>query len=478
MPSMSVWLARQGIVRPLAWGYLALLLFMVGDGVELGFLAPYLESRGFAASDVATLVSVCGIVVAVAAWLAGALAEAWGPRRVMTLGFAIWAGFEVIFLALGVMAGNYAVMLVSYGIRGLGYPFFAYGFLVWVTMATPKEVIGRAVGWYWFASTAGLGVVSSYFAGAVIPVVGELVTLWISLAFILAGGLILFFLVRARSGGGGEGAGAASNLRQVVKGLTVLKTHPKVGVGGVVRIINTLCFYAFPVFVASHMVHDVGFSLPQWQTIWGTMLFANIIGNVLSGYLGDRIGQINVVAWIGGVGCVIAVLAMYYVPEWLGPNFAATMAVAIVLGLAMAAYVPLSAIVPLLAPSQKAAAVAILNLGAGLSNAAGPVLARVFLGPLGVGGLMWLLAAVYAAGIGLTLLLRDGARDEGDACPPEDEEGMMGERMLASENGSSSHGGQGAAGEGRPAALPARDDAPRDRRAAGALAREGDPAAG
>lgn len=73
---------------------------------------------------------------------------------------------------------------------------------------------------------------------------------------------------------------------------------------------------------------------------------------------------------------------------------------------------PLSAIVPLLAPTQKAAAVAILNLGAGLTNAVGPVMARVFPGPLGVAGLMWLPAAVYAAGVGLTLLLREG-REEG-----------------------------------------------------------------
>ena len=424
-------LARQGIVRPLAWGYLALLLFMVGDGVELGFLAPFLESRGFAAADVATLVSVYGIVVAAAAWLAGALAEAWGPRRVMMIGFAVWVVFEVIFLSLGVMAGNYTVMLLSYGIRGLGYPFFAYGFLVWVTMETPKAVIGRAVGWFWFANTAGLGVVSAYFAGGVIPVIGELATLWVSLAFIAAGGLILLFLVRARTQA--SSGGAAANMRQIVRGLTVVKSHPKVGIGGVVRIINTLCFYAFPVFVASHMVHEVGFSLPQWQTIWGTMLFANIVGNVLSGYLGDRIGQINVVAWFGGVGCVVAVLAMYYVPEWLGPNFAATTAVGIVLGLAMAAYVPLSAIVPLLAPTQKAAAVAILNLGAGLSNAVGPVMARVFLGPLGVGGLMWLLAAVYAAGIGLTLMLREG-REAGGHRPrklsPDESARHDGEPML------------------------------------------------
>ncbi|WP_031468472.1 MFS transporter [Sciscionella sediminilitoris] len=407
------WLGRQGIVRPLAWGFLAVLLFMVGDGVELGFLAPYLESIGFAAADVATLVSVYGIVVAVAAWLAGALAEAWGPRRVMLAGFLIWFVFELLFLGIGVATKNYPVMLISYGIRGLGYPFFSYGFLVWVTMRTPKEVIGRAVGWYWFASTAGLGVVSSYFAGIVIPWLGQLATMWLSLVFIAAGGLLLIVAVRARSER--SDAGLSANLRKVAGGLTVVKDHPKVGIGGVVRIINTLCFYAFPVFISTHMINEIGFTLSQWQTIWGTMLFANILGNVAAGYLGDRIGQITVVAWFGGLLCVISVLAWYYVPEWLGANFAAAMAISILLGLGMAAYVPLSAIVPLLAPNNKAAAVAILNLGAGLSNAVGPVLARIFLGPLGVGGLMWLLAALYAVGIPLTYVLRDKRTEQASA---------------------------------------------------------------
>nr|WP_233272526.1 hypothetical protein [Rhodococcus sp. JT-3] len=80
------WLERQGIVRPLAWGYVAMLLFMVGDGVEVGFLATYLEVVGFTTADVATLVAVYGVVVALASWLSGALVEAWGPRRVMMIG--------------------------------------------------------------------------------------------------------------------------------------------------------------------------------------------------------------------------------------------------------------------------------------------------------------------------------------------------------------------------------------------------------
>lgn len=402
---IRVWLERQGIVKPLVWGYVGLALFMVGDGIELGFLAIFLEGRGFSPASIATLMSVYGVVVAISAWLSGALAEAWGPRRIMMTGFIVWAVFEVIFLWPGVAGENYTIMLLAYGIRGIGYPFFAYGFLVWITMETPKAVIGRAVGWYWFASTAGLGVIAAYFAGALIPVIGQFPTMWLSLAFVIAGGLLVAF--RVKTGPVERSSSPSESLRKILTGLTVVKSHPKVGVGGVVRIINTLCFYAFPVFLAPYMVDVVGFSVTEWQSIWGTMLLANVVGNVLCGYLGDKIGQINMIAWGGGLACALSVLGLYYVPALFGSNFALVLIVAVVLGLAMAAYVPLSAIVPLLAPAHKAAAVAILNLGAGLSNATGPLLARAFMASIGTVGLMWVIAALYVVGIALTFKLRD-----------------------------------------------------------------------
>lgn len=403
-PTRSAWLERQGIVRPLAWGYVAVLLFMVGDGIELGFMAPYLEGLGFSTSNIAALVTVYGVVVAIASWLAGALVEAWGPRRVMLIGFAVWVIFEIIFLAVGVATKNYPVMLVSYAIRGLGYPFFAYGFLVWVTIRTPDAVISRAVGWYWFSYTAGLGVISSYFAGFTIPLVGGLTTMWLSLAFVGAGGLISMFLIRAKSEA--TAAGLTSTIRSVVRGLTIMKDHPRIGVGGFVRIINGLIFYALPLFFASHLINDVGFSITEWQSIWGTMLLATLPGNLAAGYLGDRIGLVNVVAWFGGLLLSLSLLAWYFVPLFLGPNFIALMTVSIISGLGLGGFTPLTPLVALLSRQHKAAAVAVVNLGAGLSNAVGPAIVRIFLGPLGVAGVTFILAGLYAMSIPLTYLLR------------------------------------------------------------------------
>src|SRR6266545_2016857 len=91
-------LFRMGIYPPLAWGYLGLLLFMIGDGVESGYLSPYLLARGISQPEVAAVFTAYGVTAAVAAWFSGALSDLWGPRRVMWTGLGIWAVFEVLFL--------------------------------------------------------------------------------------------------------------------------------------------------------------------------------------------------------------------------------------------------------------------------------------------------------------------------------------------------------------------------------------------
>ena len=89
---------RLGIPRTLFWGFVGLLIFMIGDGVELGYLAPYLGQNNISDSDIAVLFTVYGVTVGIGSWCAGALSNIWGPRRVMWLGVAIWVVFEIVFL--------------------------------------------------------------------------------------------------------------------------------------------------------------------------------------------------------------------------------------------------------------------------------------------------------------------------------------------------------------------------------------------
>jgi len=105
------------------------------------------------------------------------------------------------------------------------------------------------------------------------------------------------------------------------------------------------------------------------------------------------------------VGSAITTLLLYYAPHTFGVNYHLAVVAAILYGATLAGYVPLSALMPSLAPENKGAAMSLLNLGAGASNWVGPAIVWVFLPIVGVAGVMWIYAVLYLISAGLTLLL-------------------------------------------------------------------------
>ncbi|MGW2389196.1 MFS transporter [Streptomyces lydicamycinicus] len=78
-------------------------------------------------------------------------------------------------------------------------------------------------------------------------------------------------------------------------------------------------------------------------------------------------------------------------------DFVACAVAAALYGIALAGYVPISALVPALAPRHKGQAMSALNLGAGASTFAGPAVVAVALGPVGVQGIAWIFALLHLA---------------------------------------------------------------------------------
>ena len=110
---------RIGLPPALFLGFVGLLFFMIGDGVESGYISPFLAENGAgSAHRAAMIISVYGLSVTLGSWLSGALSETWGPRRVMWIGLGIWAVFEILFLSVALTTHSYVLMLVCYGIRG------------------------------------------------------------------------------------------------------------------------------------------------------------------------------------------------------------------------------------------------------------------------------------------------------------------------------------------------------------------------
>ncbi len=405
------WIERLGMYPPLFFGYVGLLIFMIGDGVESGFLSPYLIDQGFAARRVALVFTAYGLTAAVAAWLSGALSDLWGPRRVMICGLVIWAVFHTCLLAIAIPSGSYELIVACYASRGLGYPLFAFGFLVWITAVTPRRRLGTAVGWFWFAFTAGLPTLGAQLASFLIPQIGETRTLWTALGLVLTGGAVVLLGVREPTGRRRLAHDDASPLQTLMSAITIAAREPKLIAGCAVRVINTAPQFGFLVFLPLYFTETIGFTLTQWLQLLSLMFLSNIIWNLLFGVIGDRLGWQRTVALCGGVGCAITTLLLYYVPLAAGPRFPLAALAGMAYGATLAGYVPLSALMPSLTPSHRGAAMSMLNLGAGNSVWVGPAIVAIFLPMVGTGGVMWIFSGLYLFSALLTLTL---------TLPPED----------------------------------------------------------
>ncbi|WP_209447234.1 MFS transporter [Amycolatopsis alba] len=390
-------LNRWGLPAPLFLGYAGLLLFMIGDGVESGFIAPFMADNGAGTEIKASyVITVYGVAVMLASWLSGALSDLWGPRRVMMIGLAIWLVFDVLFLAVAVSGENYALMLVFYGLRGFGYPMFAFGFLVWITAVAPVARLGAAVGWFYFAFTGGLPTLGALVASFTNPVLGHYGTLWVSVGLLALGGLLAIFGVRQRTGYTRLAPPDVKPVQSLVSSVSIAWKKPRVGVGMLVRVINTAPEFGMLVFFPTIFIEGIGFGESRWLLLVSVIYGTNIFFNLIFGVLSDRIGWRTTIFWFGAIGCAISILLLYFVPIAMGAEYYwLALLVGALYGATLAGFVPISALLPSLAPENKGGAMALLNLGAGAAAFVGPAIVSVFLGPLGAAGVVIVFAALY-----------------------------------------------------------------------------------
>lgn len=392
---------RIGLPQNLKWGYLGILIFMIGDGLEQGWLSPYVQDNGMSMEQSAMLFTVYGITIAISSFLSGVMADTFGVKKTMAIGLILYLIGVVGFAGFGLSSMNYSIMLLTYGFKGLGYPLFAYTFMVWIAYKTPQKRLSTAQGWFWFVFTGGLNVLGTYFAKAALPRIGEVNTIWTAVFFALLGAIFALWINKYDQKI--EKSDGASKLKELAKGFTIMKKERKVLLGGIVRTINTTAQFAFPVFMPTYMMEH-GFSLEQWLSIWAVIFMANIAFNLIFGIVGDKIGWQKTVFWFGAVNAAISVLLFFYAIPLTG-NYYIVMGCGMLWGIALAGYVPLSALMPSLVKEDKGAAVSVLNLGAGLPVFVGPAIVGIFYNLVGSVGIIWILAGLYVLSAVLTLFI-------------------------------------------------------------------------
>ncbi|WFR66814.1 MFS transporter [Curtobacterium flaccumfaciens] len=399
-------LDKMGIPRPLALGFLAVLVFMTGNGVESNFITPHMVAvLGSPEATVATIVTFYSLAALVGSYISGALADLIGPRRVMFLGFAVWVVFEVLFLiALGL--GSVPFAAVTYAIRGFGYPLFAFAFLVWVNITTPVERNGSAVGWFYVAFTGGLPTLGSLFAIGAIPVFGggtggETGAMVASIGLVVIGFLILLFGVRLPNGFSRIAPAGESAWRVLTSGIRLTVTRPKILMGFLVRLINTAPEFGMFVVLPAVIANERGWGQSRWLLMTVCVYATNILVNALFGWVGDKIGWQRTVKWFGIIGSAIGLVAWWYVPQLVpagsGWGYVLSVIAGCVFGCLLAGFVPMGAIMPALAPEHKGAAMAMYTTAAGGAAFLGTGVVAAVLA-LGGGGqaVTWTFVGLYA----------------------------------------------------------------------------------
>ena len=410
-------LDRAGLPRPLLIGYLAVLLFMIGDGIESNFISPFLVETGLTQQSAATVITVYGVFASIGAWFSGTLSNIWAPATVMRIGAALWVVLEAAFLLVAVPSGSEALIFALYGLRGLAYPMFAYAFLLWIQVAVPAERVGGASGWFWFAYTAGLPTIGSLIAAVAIPVVGSYATLWLGLALVALGGVIGGWCVKEVHGErplADRSAPDFSVSGELGRGVTVMIRYPRLAIAAAVRVINMAPYFGFFVFFPFYFTQQIGLSTSQYLLVVTAMGLFGLLADPFLGRLGDAFGWRRTVTWVGGVGSAVAVLALFWIPQATPGVLWVPVLLAGFYGITLAGFIPLTAMMTSMVPlPEKGNAMATYSLAAGLCVFIGPVTYSLLGTALGYAGVVAVYAGLYVLGAVVTHLFLRTEKDPG-----------------------------------------------------------------
>ena len=409
---------RMGIPYPLRWGFVGVLIFMIGDGVETSFLSDYLAAPTGGGLDGAqasfATVTLYGVAALVASWFSGTLSAVWGPRRVMWLGAVIWVVLEIVFLFVALPSRSATLIITVYAVRGLAYPLFAFSFLVWIQTISKPSMRGSAAGWFWFAFTGGLPTLGAAIAAVSIGPLGisEYGTLVISLVLVAIGAAIGSAVSEPQGLRpiADETVAHPRSLARLTEGIDILWRDKRTIAGFFVRLVNTAPqygFFAMFPFVFGPATVGGGFLTTAQVAVLATVTYAaNIGANLFFGVFGDHFGWRRTVTVFGCIGCAVAV-PLWYFGAVASQSFLVTAILGAVYGIVLAGFVPLSALMPSMVElKDKGAALAILNTGAGGAALLGPLTVTALFPLFGGGGVVIAYAIMYLLVAVLSLVIR------------------------------------------------------------------------
>lgn len=89
-----------GLPLNLVWGYIAIAIFMTGDGFELAFLSHYIKALGFTPAEASFAFTLYGTAAALSTGFRRSCRNYYATKT-MFIGFVLWCVFHVLFLVFG-----------------------------------------------------------------------------------------------------------------------------------------------------------------------------------------------------------------------------------------------------------------------------------------------------------------------------------------------------------------------------------------
>lgn len=400
------WGERIGLPKGMSWGILATIVFVVGDALEVTWISSFFSTDiGIPLNQAAWIITAFGIVGAIAAYAVGPLVSVMGPRKVMILGLIGWVTADVLFIAV-LPTHNFLLILLSYAIRGIGTPFFAFAFVTWLNARARAGYEARTQAWFWFCLSGGQQILGAFVAASLLPMIGPINTLWVGLGIAIVGGVIGVTLIKDPAGSTVLPT-SDSLSRSLGVAVSIVWREPKVGIGAIVKLINVTGILAMLVFYVPYLTTEIGIPLGQAVLTFTILGITGVPGNLVWGWLSDKVGWANTVQWVAGPINAIAIALLFFVPQWIGPNFLAVAVLMLFWGIGTSAYVPLSALVPALVRKEdQPAALGTINLATGVGQLIGPAIVAIVLPFLGFQGVMWAVVGVYVLSVVLMFFVQ------------------------------------------------------------------------
>lgn len=383
-------LERIGIPPALAMGFVGLLLFAVGQGVVDG------SGWQLTVSGVNGLTLVYVLCAAVGGWLAAALSDAWGPRRVMTLGMALWVAVELVWL-VAAPAGStgFAVALLLYGLRAAAFSIFSLAFLVWVVAVARKWRLASSVGWFFFLILLG----SKVLGPLLLPKLQNMSGMGSGVVAILAGvlgGALALVGIRERRGSSPLVYNPTTTGEALSRSISVAWRKPLIFVASLVRAFQVAPAIAF-----------LWLFPQQWALVllsW--IVLGTAVGSLIFGLVADSFGWRKTISYFGGIVSALLLAAIYYTPT-MTHDGTVMAAVGAAYGLFLGANFPLYALTAMMSPNHKGEAVSLLGWGVVLGTLLSVVLVKV-LGPHVHGaGMVLTFAGLHLVGGLIALAIRN-----------------------------------------------------------------------